>query len=129
MLGVTDELAPLYGTICRTIDPEVRQRPFRMGPYAALKRRWERIAAHLTAAVRLRHRLKTPPRDAKDRARRAPVIQPASALTERERQILEYAQQRAPACPAASRRARFEAPRKPRALSSTRCPRRYPISS
>jgi hypothetical protein len=116
MLGVPAGLAELHSTIFQTMDPELRQRPFRMGPYVtgsqlvgdlramrehphmkryaqqfgmydsiwitaaepsgrgcglhagrptvsfgttALKQRWGHIAAHLAAAARLRHRLKT----------------------------------------------------------------------
>jgi len=116
MMGVPPGLAELHSTIFRTMPPEIRQRPFRMGPYvtgsqlvgdvramrehphmkmyaqkfgmydsiwitatepsghgcglhagrptvsfgtAALKQRWGHIAAHLAAAARLRHRLKT----------------------------------------------------------------------
>jgi DNA-binding CsgD family transcriptional regulator len=32
MLGVPPDLAALHGTIFRTMDPEIRKRPFRMGP-------------------------------------------------------------------------------------------------
>lgn len=114
-LGIPDKLAALYPTVFQTMDPEIRQRPFRMGPcitgsqmmgkrqgfldephmkqYAqkfgmydsfwitaaepsgrgcgfhagrsrltraspSQVRQWGRIAAHLSAAVRLRHTLK-----------------------------------------------------------------------